>query len=1064
MAILTKEQLLALRESNIYPNDNQEITAASLAEFQDAFINSVYNEIDTTVAGVSQPYVDGSLGVRDLRLDNIDSSILYLDTSLAWLYDNQPEGTASIDYVDGSLAQRDTRLDSHDASIDELRDYNVIQDGSIQALDASVDYLYELDIEVSKPYVDGSLAQRDERLDSLDASVDDLNDYNDTQDASIDDLYDYNDTQDASIDELYDTVANTDYVDGSLAIRDTRLDNHDASIDELRNYNVIQDASIDELRDRDEPDVFKDYVDGSLAARDERLDSLDASVDELRDYNVTQDASIDNINTDISDIEDDLDVIDASIQSLEDHNISQDASIDNINTDISDIEDKNITQDASIDDLRDYNDTQDGSIALKADKTYVDSSLNQKLNKTTDTFEGVLTVDGSLYLVGDFYQDGSTYIISAEEIRTKDNYIILREDAVTAIAPGELSGLEVTKADGTNDVVLGVGDDAIMRVGWKDDILQALATREDNPGDQYFTYWDDASAILKTFDLRSYIDGSLGNRDTLIDIHDASIGDLLDKITASDASIVLIKSDISDIEDDINDIQGHNTSQDASIEGLRDDISDIEDDLDVIDASIQSLEDHNDTQDASIDELRDNLGATELVGLADVSIDTPQDKEMLIYDASINKFVSILTEDGDFVYSTLDYVDGSLATRDTRLDDIDSSIDDLYVNVENTDYIDGSLAARDERLDSLDASVDGINSDISDIEDDLDVIDASIQSLEDHNDTQDASIQELMDRDEPDVFKDYVDGSLAQRDERLDEHDASVDELRDYNVTQDASIDNINTDISDIQDHNISQDASINELRDYNVTQDASIQELMDRDEPDVFKDYVDGSLATRDLRLDDHDSSIDELYDNVANTDYVDGSLATRDASIDDLYDTKQDNIIDGTYVKEASLGDDFVWNEGVLDVSIEAQAGALNLTELDDVSIVTPGENQLLGYDDENNYWKNVAPIDETLYEVVDASEYFWVFKDVSITDPLENQPLVYSSEHDLFLNKTIDGDAYDVVDASLYLQEKLEKETKSADSEGEPGDWSYDDDYLYVCTSTNTWGRVALEFNWV
>lgn len=44
---LTKQQLYNLRDSNIYPNNNKEIDAVMLAEFQDNFINSIWAYVDT---------------------------------------------------------------------------------------------------------------------------------------------------------------------------------------------------------------------------------------------------------------------------------------------------------------------------------------------------------------------------------------------------------------------------------------------------------------------------------------------------------------------------------------------------------------------------------------------------------------------------------------------------------------------------------------------------------------------------------------------------------------------------------------------------------------------------------------------------------------------------------------------------------------------------------------------------------------------------------------------------------------------------------------------------------
>ena len=33
----------------------------------------------------------------------------------------------------------------------------------------------------------------------------------------------------------------------------------------------------------------------------------------------------------------------------------------------------------------------------------------------------------------------------------------------------------------------------------------------------------------------------------------------------------------------------------------------------------------------------------------------------------------------------------------------------------------------------------------------------------------------------------------------------------------------------------------------------------------------------------------------------------------------------------------------------------------------------------------------------------------------------------------------------------------------SEGVPGQRSYDDDFFYICTATNTWKRIPFQFRW-
>jgi len=143
------------------------------------------------------------------------------------------------------------------------------------------------------------------------------------------------------------------------------------------------------------------------------------------------------------------------------------------------------------------------------------------LKNTTDTFTGILTLDGSLVINGDIIQDGSSYETHAEQIYTKDDFIIMRDGAITALTDGSISGIEVTKPDGVHNVILGTGNDAIMRVGWEGDgsTLQALATREDIPGNDEYAYWNDSSTMFKTHDLKSDLDSSFGLYETKVNLN-----------------------------------------------------------------------------------------------------------------------------------------------------------------------------------------------------------------------------------------------------------------------------------------------------------------------------------------------------------------------------------------------------------------------------------------------------------------------------------------------------------------------------------------------------------------
>ena len=111
--------------------------------------------------------------------------------------------------------------------------------------------------------------------------------------------------------------------------------------------------------------------------------------------------------------------------------------------------------------------------------------------------------------------------------------------------------------------------------------------------------------------------------------------------------------------------------------------------------------------------------------------------------------------------------------------------------------------------------------------------------------------------------------------------------------------------------------------------------------------------------------------------------------------------------FLKEASIGTGFAWVAGMLDVSVAGGAGVTSLAALTDVSVSSIADKSLIQYDIVSAKWKNVSPLD-----------------------------------------------------ASAYFQSKITKlSPPDSSTTGTAGDWSYDASYLYICTSTNYWGRVAL-----
>jgi hypothetical protein len=123
----------------------------------------------------------------------------------------------------------------------------------------------------------------------------------------------------------------------------------------------------------------------------------------------------------------------------------------------------------------------------------------EKLDVNGDAYiRSGATIAGNLNVFGDIVQSGSGYTTHVEHIYTKDDFITLRDGAIAEIAPNDISGLAITKANGVDNVLLGSDNEAVMRIGWSGGTLQAIATREDNPIDGGITYWNDTNTQLST--------------------------------------------------------------------------------------------------------------------------------------------------------------------------------------------------------------------------------------------------------------------------------------------------------------------------------------------------------------------------------------------------------------------------------------------------------------------------------------------------------------------------------------------------------------------------------------
>jgi hypothetical protein len=170
---------------------------------------------------------------------------------------------------------------------------------------------------------------------------------------------------------------------------------------------------------------------------------------------------------------------------------------------------------------------------------------------------------------------------------------------------------------------------------------------------------------------------------------------------------------------------------------------------------------------------------------------------------------------------------------------------------------------------------------------------------------------------------------------------------------------------------------------------------------------------------------------------------------------------------------------------------AGSTTFSGLTDVSIKDVSNNDAILYDFSTGKWKNIRTLDVSLYENLSG------LKDVSIAglgSAQDGSSLVYNHAQARWtygrggggttINKLNDiGDVsaggnpavYSVlqyadgslwtstptVDASGLFQPKIiDSSTKASNATGTPGQMAYDASYLYVCTSTNVWGRILMQ----
>ena len=108
-----------------------------------------------------------------------------------------------------------------------------------------------------------------------------------------------------------------------------------------------------------------------------------------------------------------------------------------------------------------------------------DGDLTNVVTKTGDqTIDGIKTFIGKIVADCDIIQNGGNYETHAEQVFTTNDYIVMRDGAVSGLGTGQFSGFQVKKYNGSDDGRLVMDNAGVARVGDLGD-EQPLATRDE---------------------------------------------------------------------------------------------------------------------------------------------------------------------------------------------------------------------------------------------------------------------------------------------------------------------------------------------------------------------------------------------------------------------------------------------------------------------------------------------------------------------------------------------------------------------------------------------------------
>ena len=217
-----------------------------------------------------------------------------------------------------------------------------------------------------------------------------------------------------------------------------------------------------------------------------------------------------------------------------------------------------ITGTLSVSDDATLDDVSAQAITAASLNVTTDADIDGNLNVDGDTTLDDTTVDGTLQVNGDIIQNGSAYETHAEKVYTKDDLIITRDGAVSALSQGDFTGIQAKKYDGTHDGQLVFDNTGEARVGDVGD-TEPLMTRDElaNMTDARPLVWDATN--------KKAVTGSSAQADALNSgITASDVTQIGDNETAIGALSALTTTDKTDLVSAINEVSASIGTPDVS--------------------------------------------------------------------------------------------------------------------------------------------------------------------------------------------------------------------------------------------------------------------------------------------------------------------------------------------------------------------------------------------------------------------------------------------------------------------------------------------------------------------